>query len=349
MVYRYCITVFMDTRTTNYANLISLWQRCERGEETDILYLAIGHEETTSTNRKHRHLYIETNSKLSGNSWQKGKDLLGCDDAHFESAKGTRTQAVDYVFKEDSENRNFIYEAEHDAESPLPKRLKIVNELKSFSSIREAAQHGSRELQLYIATYPSAAEKNHSLRLPTPLANKMVIHDYVFNWQMHLCEKLNTQPKERQLFWIESNTWGDGKTYCSNIIQAFRQGQKLPFENLNIHHLAGIITNDSKVLIFDLPRTFDVNQSDFCNTLEEFTNHSILTSSKYTGKSIWVQKHVVVFSNSKYPICMQHKDIVYYELNKPAATFTVKLMKNGQPISTEDFEWANLPFDKNTF
>lgn len=346
----------MDTRETNYANIIKLWQRCERQEEPDIIYFAIGHEEITSNNRRHRHLYIETTTKLSGRnssntSWAKGKELIGCEDAHFESAKGSRQQGVDYVFKENPNERTFVYEKPEDEDynSPLPKRLRIVNELKTFKTIKDAATYGSKDLQNYIATYPNAAEKNLSFRNDTPLAQKMVLHDTIFNWQLHICEYLQAEPKERQIFWVESTTWGDGKSYCANLIQAFRQGQKLPFENLNIHHLAGIITPTSKVLIFDLPRSFDVGATDFTNTIEELSNHTMVTSSKYAGKSIFIKKHLVIFSNSKFPFTMAHKDIVHYELNKPASTFTVKKIENGRPNEPMDFVWENIPFIKENF
>jgi len=339
----------MDTNENNYANLVQLWQRCERNEEPDVLFFAIGHEELTTTGLKHRHLYIETTTKLSGDRWQKGKELLGVPDAHFESAKGTREQALDYAFKENPALRPFVYERIINQGETIPKRLRIVEELRTFKSLKDAAEHGSTDLKTYIATYPTCAEKNLTLRKQTPIAQKMKLHDMIYNWQLHLCELLLREPQERQIFWVESNTWGDGKSYCSNLIQAFRQGQKLPSENLNIHHLIGLISNEAKTLIFDLPRNFDVSSTDFCNTLEELSNHSILTTSKYAGRSIFVKKHLVVFSNSRYPNAIAHKDIMYYELNKPTSTFTFKKMLSGNNTDTTDFEWESIPFIKENF
>lgn len=244
----------MNTRETNYANIVSLWQRCESNSENtkEILYFCIGHEELTTTGLKHRHLYIETSTKLSGERWQRGKELLGVPDAHFESAKGTREQAVNYCFKENPQLRNFVYERQVD--EPLPKRLKNIEELHLFHSVKDAFHNGSTDLKQYISLFPNQAEKCLALRKATPLAQKFKWHESVFTWQQKLCDFLLETPQERRIFWIESTRWSDGKSYCANLILAFREGQKLPTDNFTMHHLAGIIKDEAKVLIFDLPK-----------------------------------------------------------------------------------------------
>jgi hypothetical protein len=140
-------------------------------------------------------------------------------------------------------------------------------------------------------------------------------------WQQDLWDQLLIPPKARQLFWVKGLP-NSGKSQMFNYLThncehgACDMGKSCSLDNTIFAY------KGQGVCMWDLPMCFDYDTFGhaLCSTIEKFSDlGQVCTSTKYTGKTVTMNAHVVVFANHDCPEGLSHRDVIHIYCAAPVS------------------------------
>ena len=127
-------------------------------------------------------------------------------------------------------------------------------------------------------------------------------HDVMLrDWQQALMQKLTLEPSDRTVMWYHEAVGNTGKSffarYLANHHSAVQVGMMKRDDML--HVLAHRITDQTKIVVFDITRTIAVENPLMIYEVLEMLKDGQISSGKYESTVRTIQPvHVLVFSNS---------------------------------------------------
>lgn len=128
-------------------------------------------------------------------------------------------------------------------------------------------------------------EKSTFLKVPS-------IHH---QWQIDIEDMLHTEPDTRKVFWLWEPIGGIGKTtLCRYLLLKYKKKINI-FPSGKSADVAFAITEETKMVIFDLPRTMEDHFN--YNILEQIKNGLIWSPKYESNMKIIDIPHVIIFAN----------------------------------------------------
>lgn len=176
-----------------------------------------------------------------------------------------------------------------------------------LSSLREAMMLGKPFTEIChehfdtVMKFPSGTRLLYSTLKPAEYGRKVLIE--LRSWQKKLLSHLSTPYIPRQIIWIWSLSSTTGKTtfmqhvdskYVVTTIQEFKDWNGL------VHSFR----KDTQVVHIDIPRAYtyaDKTAETLLEILEKLSDHSAMSTTKYEGKRVYCDAHIVVTSNLPPP------------------------------------------------
>nr|QNG41042.1 replication-associated protein [Pygoscelis antarcticus] len=165
-------------------------------------------------------------------------------------------------------------------------------------------------------------------------------------YQERIWELINTEPKTRQIIWVNGKP-NSGKSFMFNYIDQnydygiYSAGSTASLDNAVYGY------DGQGAICWDIPLNY--NYADMgdalASTIEKFSDYGqTLTSRKYKGKKIQVRGHVIVFANRPILPQLTHRDIIRINTRddeteeQKLATWNItkKLLPQGRTIWLEE-------------
>ena len=262
----------------------------------DVAFVT-GQKEKGAQGTEHYQLYVELSKKQRLSYMKKINSK-----AHWEIAKGTQKQCIDYATKENTrieepfecgtKMRTNADGSTKRARSDLDEACAAAEE-GSMDKIREEFPKasvmyasGMRDLCLYYQHKKMAAisiDKYEGAELR--------------DWQRKLKNELLEEPHPRKVTWMYEAKGNTGKTFLGNYLKAIHGaclldcGKKVENAYLLREH-TGTIT------IFNITRTISENMMNHLYELAERVKDNTVVSTKYETQRVELSpQHVVVFAN----------------------------------------------------
>lgn len=207
--------------------------------------------------------------------------------AHLEVARGSDSQAIAYVKKQETAAGEIVELGE------IPK----MGQRTDLSQFVEAIKSGLTDAELYdeypkqMCMYPRVVEDVRRTFKIYPGAPDM--SDFIpWEWQRKLLEELEGEPDPRKIIWYYDPAGGNGKSTLTKYLVLTKDAVMFgPAKSADIKHAYG----QQPVVIFDFPRTCEGYVP--YDAIESIKN-GLYFSSKYSS-SMRVGKtpHLVVFAN----------------------------------------------------
>lgn len=218
------------------------------------------------------------------------------------------------IWKKDPTEKNWY--SNFDVEDFLKKnkRNKCVKDLNikelckrinSYKSATETIENEANELGDVI---PLMAIYNNKRREIDPKLVKYFQkwEQSMRKWQSDLYNIINSKSDRRKVYWIVDPIGGQGKTdFCTYVDTIKKKEECLTIAcSGSLRDIADVVRNwvDQgawpKIILIDLPRTFNDDKHNSIYTIIESIKNGRLTCTKYKGNTIqFYPPHVMVFSN----------------------------------------------------
>lgn len=276
---RVCFTI------NNYdgAKILDEWTRYIEARKTEINYCVLG-EEMGSSGTPHIQgfLHLKKDPKVCGIQFWKNEIPAG-DIAHFENAKGTDAQNMEYCKKDGP----FI-----EIGMPTETMCRWKNIFETAKVDLEAALNIDGEIA--IKHYHQLKAINDDYNKPKMVATLPELKD----WQRKAITKLETQ-SERQILFVVDEEGGKGKSVLAKHIMT--EENAWACQGGKINDLMYAYDTMAKVVIFDMARC---NNPDYYpwNFMENLKN-GWFTSTKYKGGiKMFPAPKIIVFMNERPPM-----------------------------------------------
>lgn len=173
----------------------------------------------------------------------------------------------------------------------------------------------------------------------------------LFEWQQMLCSRhFSNPPKLRHIYWIYSKAPSMGKTtFIKYLDHHFGVYQPAISSPLTSNHLVYAYESEP-IIAFNLPRGMDSDCNLFNElliVLEQFSDQSRITSTKYSGKTRHIQSHIVVTSNISSKIANK-------KMPKRIIGIHIDIERNGEPCDQYYIDYTaptpvKFPFRRQEF
>ena len=262
----------------------------------DVAYVC-GQKEKGAQGTEHYQLYIELSQKQRVSYMRKINGR-----AHWEMARGTQKQCIDYVTKEETrieepfecgtKMRTNADGSTKRARNDLSEACAAARE-GNMDKIREefpkAAvmyNSGMRELCLY-----------HQHKTKAAIANEQFKGAELRDWQRKLTEELLNAPHPRKIIWMYEAKGNTGKTFLGNYLKAIH-GACLLDCGKKVENAYLLREHKGTMTIFNITRTISENMMNHLYELAERVKDNTVVSTKYETQRVELSpQHVVVFAN----------------------------------------------------
>lgn len=298
-------------------------------DKTKIQALTYQGEITPDTDRQHIQMFAEFKEKQS---FKTIKKIFKNDTIHITpQLYGDIQQCRDYC-TESSIKPKITFKSSETYGNPKDKRgtrndLKsVLDKMKQGISPMEQAKDNDSVAKLYIQYHKGLDAINNSIQndiTQTRIKNELKSIK-LRQFQEDITTLIQSKPDTRKIHWFYETIGNTGKSHITKYLTAHHNAIMI-----NTGKQADILHayNHQPIIIFDLPRTLEQNESIY-TTMEVLKNGHYF-SSKYESKSVLTEiPHIIVFSNFLPDITKLSKD--RWDIREIQSDYTTK------SITTED-------------
>lgn len=246
------------------------------------------------------------------------KDLVSIR-GHFEPARGTVQDNVDYIFHSGRHNsKTGLLEGPWEF-GERPKQGKRNDLVRFAENVRRTRKfidlYKDDENHPVLAKYPQFAQAMYNIKriedMPT------VDFETMYDWEIKMLALLKERPKQRRIFWIWSEESGTGKSSFGQYVMGREDVLLADGTYKDIIYAY----QDQSIIWFDIPRGDSLDPL-LMSTLERLSNLGWHMSTKYQSANKYVNAHIVCTSNRPPPVDMLPERFVSIVASKKRAPLT---------------------------
>lgn len=266
-------------------------------DKSKIQALTYQGEVAPTTNKQHIQMFAEFKEKQSYKSIKK---IFKNDTIHIEPMTyGTLQDCRDYCTNKSNTKIIFkdtqTYGNPKNAKGTRTDLKSILTKMKEGISPLEQSKQDDATAKLYIQYHKGLDTINNSIQhdIKQERIKKELKSIKLRQFQEEINTLIQGKPDNRKIYWYYETIGNTGKSHMTKYLTAHHDAIMI-----NTGKQADILHayNHQPIIIFDLPRTLEQNESIY-TTMEVLKNGHYF-SSKYESKSVLTEiPHIIVFSN----------------------------------------------------
>ncbi|WP_445772342.1 hypothetical protein [Rheinheimera sp.] len=298
--YNYLLTIFPADESLTFKEQ-EINEIISKININKIKYYIYQGELAPTTKRQHLQMYVQFNQKESISTIKKifQNKSLHAKAQTYGDAEPCITYCTDRHRDEEGNPKEiFKPHTEYGTPKHQGKRndlVSVIDKMKEGQSPMEQAKEDDKVAQLYLQYHNGLNEMFYSIQQENTYneIKEELSNIKLREFQKEIIEIVKGQPDDRTIYWYYETTGNTGKSLLTKYLTANYNAIMI-----NTGKQAEILHayKYQPVIVFDLPRTLEQNESIY-TTMEVLKNGHYF-SSKYDSKSVMTKvPHIIVFAN----------------------------------------------------